>query len=145
MTNDILNQFLDTLKNDVIHSLQANGKMATGQTAQQINVVTDGTNAQLHLPGYIKLLETGRGPTSPNAVAGSPPMIERIKAWCTAKGIPDKAAWAIKKSIDKRGFQGVPGLLSEPLGDASISLRLNPAAENLANAIAKQVADSIGN
>jgi hypothetical protein len=142
MTNDDLTNFLESLKTDLINSLHANGKMTTGQTAQQITVTSDGNGAQLQLPGYIQLLETGRGPTSSSPTAGDQPMIERIKAWCEVKGIPDKAAWAIKKSIDKKGFEGVPGILSEPLSDDNINLRLGPAADKIAGTIAQQIADS---
>ncbi len=72
MNNDQLIQFLELLKTDVINSLQANGKNATGQTAKQFIITGDGGKVQLQLPGYMQLLETGRGPTSPNAVAGNP-------------------------------------------------------------------------
>ena len=143
MTNDHLTNFLESLKDDIIHSLQSKGKYATGQTAQQITV-NDGNNPQLQIPGYLQLLETGRNPTRPNAIPGSPPMIDRIKQWCQAKGIPDKAAWAIKKSIDKKGFPGMPGILSEPLGDANINLRLDKAADPLADVLAQQIVNSIG-
>lgn len=142
MPNDALTTLLESLKTDVINSLQANGKMATGQTAQQITVTSDDDGAQLQLPAYIQLLETGRGPTSSSPVPGDQPMIDRIKAWCEAKGIPGKAAWAVKKSIDKKGFKGVPGILSESLSDDNINLRLDPAAENIADAIGQQMLDS---
>lgn len=71
MTNDHLTTFLESLKSDIIHSLQSKGKYATGQTAQQIIVNTDGDNPQLQIPGYLELLETGRGPTGTNAVSNS--------------------------------------------------------------------------
>lgn len=144
MNNDALTIFLESIKTDVINSLQANGKIATGQTAQQITVINDGDHAQLQLPAYMQLLETGRGPTSSSPAPGSPPMIDRIKAWCEAKGIPDKAAWAVKKSIDKKGFKGVPGILSAPLSNDNISLRLNPASENIADAVAQQIVTALG-
>lgn len=144
MTNDHLTTFLESLKADVIHSLQSNGKYITGQTSQQIVIETDGDNPQLQLPAYIQVLESGRKPTSPNAVPGSPPMIDRIKQWCQAKGIPDKAAWAIKKSIDKNGFKGTPGIISGPLSDANIDLRLSQAITPFTDEIAQQIIDSIG-
>jgi hypothetical protein len=150
MTNDLnsplrgIGGFLELLKTDIIHSLQANGKMATGQTAQQITVISDDDSARLEVPGYIQLLESGRGPTSADAIPGDPPMIERIKAWCQAKGIPDSAAWAIKHSIDKNGFKGVPGILSQPLGDDNINMRLAPAAEKIAGDIVQQIINSLG-
>ncbi|HAL83365.1 MAG TPA: hypothetical protein DCO83_14930 [Mucilaginibacter sp.] len=119
--------------------MQANGRDATGQTAKQLTIVEGDNSAQLQLPGYMQLLETGRGPTSPDAVAGNPPMIQRIQQWCQAKGIPDKAAWAIKKSIDKKGFKGIPGLLTEPLGNDNINLRLNSVMDSIADGIIEEL------
>jgi len=143
MTNDHLISFLESLKTDLIHSMQVQGKYATGQIAQQITVSTDGNNAQLQLPGYLQLLETGRSPTGKIALPRNPPMIDRIKQWCQAKGIPDKAAWAIKKSIDKKGFPGTPGILSEPLSDANINLRLSQNTNPMADDIVQSIVDSI--
>ncbi|MBS1519548.1 MAG: hypothetical protein JST50_01020 [Bacteroidetes bacterium] len=144
MTNNHLTTFLESLKTDIIHSLQSNGKYATGQTAQQIVIDTDGDSPQLQLPAYMQILESGRSPTSPNAIPGSPPMIDRIKQWCQAKGIPDKAAWAIKKSIDKKGFKGTPGILSEPLSEANINLRLDQTIDPMTDEISQQIIDSLG-
>jgi len=143
MTNDHLISFLESLKTDLIHSMQVQGKYATGQIAKQITVSIDGNNAQLQLPGYLQLLETGRSPTGKIALPGNPPMIDRIKQWCQAKGIPDKAAWAIKKSIDKKGFPGTPGILSEPLSDANINLRLSQNTNPMADDIVQSIVDSI--
>jgi hypothetical protein len=70
-------------------------------------------------------------------------MIDRIKQWCQAKGIPEQAAWAIKKSIDKKGFPGTPGILSEPLGDANIDLRLSQNIAPIADDIIQRIADAI--
>ncbi len=144
MTNDHLTTFLDSLKTDIINSMQANGKYATGQTAQQITIEGDDDKMQLQIPAYIQILETGRAPTGKNAQPGNPPMIDRIKQWCQAKGIPDKAAWAIKKSIDKNGYKGTPGILSEPLGDDNINLRLNQVTGPMADAMVQQIVDSVG-
>ncbi|HVV54582.1 MAG TPA: hypothetical protein VHC47_04630 [Mucilaginibacter sp.] len=138
-----LESFLELLKTDTIHSLQANGKMTTGRAAEQITIAGEGNRAQLEIPGYMLLLEKGRGPTSPNALPCNPPMIERIKTWCNAKGIPAEAVWAIKKSIDKKGFKGIPGLLSEPLSEININFRLDPAAEEIADTIVQQLIDSM--
>jgi hypothetical protein len=139
MNNDQLIQLLGLLKTDIINSLQAAGSNATGQTAKQLVITQQGNGAQLELPGYMQLLETGRGPTRPNAAPGDPPMIQRIKQWCQAKGIPDKAAWAIKKSIDKNGFKGKPGILSAPLGNDNINTHLNPVLESLAAEISGEL------
>lgn len=139
MENQQLTQFLETLKTDLVNALQANGRYATGQTAGQFVITGDENSMQLRLPGYTQLLETGRGPTGKNAAASDPPMIERIKEWCRAKGIPDKAAWAIKKSIDKKGYKGITGLLSEPLGEDNVNLRLTQALESIATQVREQI------
>ncbi|BAU52981.1 hypothetical protein [Mucilaginibacter gotjawali] len=143
MNNTQLLQLLQLLKTDIINSLQAAGSSATGQTAKQLTITQQDNSVQLNLPNYMRLLETGRGPTGPNAVPGDPPMIQRIQQWCREKGIPDKAAWAIKKSIDKKGFKGKPGILSEPLGDDNINNHLNPILEAIATEISKQITDLI--
>jgi len=143
MNNDQLVRLLELLKTDIINSLQTNSKNATGQTAKQLTIIEDSGIVQLQAPSYMELLETGRRPTSPDAVAGNPPMIQRIQQWCRAKGIPEKAAWAIKKSIDKKGFRGIPGLLSEPLGDENINMRLKAVIDNIAASVSNELALTI--
>jgi hypothetical protein len=139
MNNKLLTNFLESLKTDVINSMQANGRIGSGQTAQQILIVQDDDKVQLQLPDYMMALEKGRGPTGKNAIQGNPPMIERIQSWCQAKGISDKFAWAIKKSIDKKGYPGKPGLLSEPLSIENIAARLDPALNEMADEISKNL------
>jgi len=142
--NQILTDLLTTLKTDLINSLQSKGSITTGQTAQQITVVKNNdNNIQLQLPAYLIELENGRGPTSKNAVAGDPPMIQRIQQWCRAKGIPDSAAWAVKKKIDKVGYPGKPGILTQPLGNDNINARLDQSLEDLANNISSQILNAI--
>ena len=143
MNNESLTLLLENLKTDLINSLQANGSNATGQTAKQLVITTDGNSLQLALPGYMQLLETGRGPTSEGAIPGDLPMIIRIHQWCQAKGIPDKAAWAIKKSIDKKGYKGKPGIISEPLGDDNINRQLNTVMDGIAAILMEELSNSI--
>jgi hypothetical protein len=136
-------QALENLKTDVLTSLQSKGSTATGQTEQQIKTINNGNNIQLQLPAYLLELEKGRGPTSKNATLGNPPMIQRIQQWCRAKGIPDKAAWAIKKKIDKVGYPGKPGILSEPLGIDNINLRLNQSLQKMADNITTEILNNL--
>jgi hypothetical protein len=143
MTDDQLIQFLELLKADVINSLQAKGRDSNGQIAKQIVIVKEGGVFRLQLPGYLLLLETGRGPTRPNAIAANPPMIQRIMQWCQEKGIPEKAAWAIKKSIDKKGFKGTAGLLTGPLGIENINLRLAPILDTLSAKLVSQIVENM--
>lgn len=134
-----LTLFLEELKTDLINSMQANGSAPGAQTLNQLTVVTEGDKAELQIPGFIAALENGRGPTGKNATPSVPPMIRRIKQWCMEKGIPEREAWAIKKAIDKHGLKGKPGILSGPLGEANISLRLQTVMESLANDLLAQI------
>jgi hypothetical protein len=143
MNNDQLIDFLEILKADIIHSLQANGSDPGGNMSKGITVAKNDNNYQLQLPGYLKFLETGRGPTSPDATMSNPPMIQRIQQWCREKGIPEKAAWAIKKTIDEKGYKGKPGILSEPLSEANINMRLNPVTDAMANTLAAGAVKSL--
>jgi hypothetical protein len=137
MNHPQLTLFLGSLKTDLLNSLQSKGSAAGSETVRQITIVQEGDKAQLLIPGFLQTLETGRGPTSKNAAPGVPPMIQRIKQWCLAKGIPEREAWAIKKTIDKKGFKGKPGILTEPLSEENIDRRLKPIMESLANEICK--------
>jgi hypothetical protein len=133
MDNNQLTIFLHSLKTDIINSMQAKGSYGSGRTAKEITITTEGNKAQLQIPFVLQVLEKGRGPTGKNARPGSPPMIDRIKQWCQEKGIPEREAWAIKKSIDKYGFKGKPGLLTEPLSPENIDQRLKSVMTNMAN------------
>lgn len=141
-TTETLNQIAEALKNDVISSLQAKGS-AGGQTAQQVSIIKTENGLQLQLPAYLLILEKGRGPTSKSPVPGNPPMIQRIQQWCREKGIDDKAAWAIKKKIDKVGYPAKPGIISGPLGQDNINNRLEAPLNQLAENITAQILNAI--
>ncbi|MGN6181027.1 MAG: hypothetical protein ACTHNW_17730 [Mucilaginibacter sp.] len=141
-TDDILNEIAVALKTDIINSLQANGS-GSNQTMQQIVITKTDNGIQLQLPSYLLILEKGRGPTSKDPVPGNPPMIQRIQQWCREKGIDDKAAWAIKKKIDKVGYPAKPGIITGPLGDDNINSRLADPLTQLAEAITTQILNAI--
>jgi hypothetical protein len=140
---DNLTKLVDNLKTDLINSMQAKGSMATGQTVQQITIVNNGKQVQLQIPAYLMELEKGRGPTGKNPVPGNPPMIVRIQEWCRAKGLPDKAAWAVKKKIDKVGYPAKPGILTEPLGDDNINQRLDETSAKMADELVNQILNNL--
>ena len=142
MTNEIT-EALTNLKTDLTHSLQSKGSIATGNTVQQITITQNGNQTQLQIPAYLFELENGRKPTGKNATPGNPPMIQRILQWCRAKGIPDKAAWAVKKKIDKVGYPGKPGIISEPLGNDNINARLDESLTKLADNITTDILNQI--
>lgn len=130
----ILSDFIDTIKNDVIHSMQANNRVGTGDTIKELTEVVSDDYAALLAPWWIDAQEYGRGPTSATGPyqQSDPSFIERLKLWCVSKGIEPGAAYAIKKKIDKEGYAGKPGVLTEPLSDDNINMRLNPMCELMA-------------
>ncbi len=140
--NNQLSIFLDSLKTDLINSMQAKG-VGSGSAANNITVTTNGDQAQLQIPGYLQIAESGRGPTSKNAPKSNPPMIQRIQQWCREKGIHDREAWAVKKAIDKHGFKGKPGLLTEPLSDENIELRLKAVMDKIADELMNSLTEMI--
>ena len=139
MNHSEITQFLESIKTDLINSLQT--KNITN--AQNITITTNDQTQQLQIPSHLQIVETGRGPTSKNAQPGNPPMIQRIQQWCRDKGIPDKAAWAIKKKIDKMGYPGKPGLLTDPLGDDNINAKLEQTLEQMADNISNQILNAL--
>ena len=141
---EILQGFVDTLKTDVINSMQAHGRYASGKTAREITTNADDNASELSAPEYIDKLEDGRGPTSPGAPAGDPTVFEQIKAWCAIRGIDEKAAYPIAKSIHKYGYKGKPGVLTEPLGEDNINNRLNNTLEQLADNEVDSFLESLG-
>jgi len=139
MNQPEITQFLESVKIDLINSLQT--KNITN--AQNITITTNDETQQLQIPSYLQIVETGRGPTSKNAQPGNPPMIQRIQQWCQEKGIPAKAAWAIKKKIDKMGYPGKPGLLTDPLSDDNINAKLEQTLEQMADNISNQILNAL--
>jgi hypothetical protein len=139
MSNPEITQLLESLKTDLINSLQTKNITNT----QEIKIITNDQTQQLQIPSYLQIVEIGRKPTSKNAQPGNPPMIQRIQQWCRDKGIPDKAAWAIKKKIDKVGFPGKPGLLTDPLSDDNINKKLDQTLTQMANNISNQILNAL--
>lgn len=142
-TNDqILTDLISNLKTDLINSLQSKG-VASSKTVNDIKEVNNGNRHQLQIPGYLQFVENGRRPASQNPQPGHPPMIQRIQEWCNSKGIPGKAAWAIKKKIDKVGYAAKPGTLSQPLGDANIGRRLDQSSSQIAENVITELLNTI--
>lgn len=89
----------------VVQQIQANTPKATGKTAASVHYLVGEENNkitfQIKAAPWFKVMETGRGPTRAGAPAGSPTLVEQIKAWL---GSSDQgAAYAIAKSIHNKG------------------------------------------
>jgi hypothetical protein len=106
---NILQQFLDNVKSDIIQAQEQAGKVATGEsidsyevTVNQVGVLTTGS---LSAVDYFQFIGGGRGP------GGFPPL-DRILEWIDAKGFlstniteseKESIAYLIGRKIAERG------------------------------------------
>jgi len=112
----ILNQYGGGLVNEIKNSISS--KSATGKTAATLKytVTREGTKDILRVTGrpYIMALETGRKAT-PQYTKPSFAFVQNIRDWLKAKGSDQGLAYAIAKSIHKKGTKGTPGIISVPV------------------------------
>jgi hypothetical protein len=87
-------------------NMAATGTNATGKSSQSLRyeIVQEGEKTILRVLGrqYFAVVETGRRPT-PQYDKPSREFVAAIKEWAQAKGIEENAAYAIAKSIHKKG------------------------------------------
>lgn len=148
---DILASMMNDIENDVIHSMQQNNRVATGKTIGELQTIITNEQGILMAPRSIDALEFGRKPTSPNAPAGEPTLYECIVEWAQARGIDefqtnDKGVevnvWrAITAHIHKYGFEGTPGILTEPLSDENLGKRTDKGLNKIADLLGHEIAD----
>lgn len=136
---EVLRLIPEALRTDLIKSLQSHNRVASGKTIDALEAVASGDHAQLLAPEHITALESGRKPTRQGAPKSDPPLIEIIKEWCASRGIDEGAAYAITKKIHEVGFEGTVGVLSEPLSDSNVNLRVDQAVGMLANILTTQL------
>lgn len=118
----ILNQYGTTLVSELKQAIS--GHSATGQTARSLRfeVKREGTKDILKVYGrpYIMALQTGRKAT-PQYTKPSFAFVKNIKDWLQAKGGDTNLAYAIAKSIHKKGTIGTPGIITNVV-DSQVAL-----------------------
>lgn len=112
----ILNQYGGTLVSELKQAIAPH--IATGRTSASLKftVFRQGAKEILQVIGraFIMALETGRKPT-PQYTKPSRSFVHNIREWLSAKGEDTAPAYAIAKSIHKKGTKGTPGIISEPV------------------------------
>jgi hypothetical protein len=102
----ILNNYGQFTVQQIQQNLSSTGTNATGKTSASLkySVKNEGTKATLLITGrkYFATVETGRKAT-PNYDKPSKAFVQAIKEWAEAKGVDSKFAYAIAKSIHKKG------------------------------------------
>lgn len=118
----ILSQHGDSLVQQIKQAIAPHS--ATGRTAQsvQFSVRREGTRDILQITGrpFIMALETGRKATQ-QYTKPSKEFVESIREWLAAKGNDTGLAYAIAKSIHKKGTKGTAGIISGPV-DSMVDL-----------------------
>ena len=93
----IIQDFLETMKLELIAYMDSENRNATGQSKASIQVVNiTGSTGQLIGAEWIAFVFKGRGP-------GKMPPIDKIIDWCNARGIPRNVAWVIARNISEIG------------------------------------------
>ena len=124
------------LINNIRANLGSTGTNATLRTSQslRIEVKNDGLKVNMKLFGreFFNTVETGRKPTPDKKP--SKEFIENLKPWLAARGIDEKAVWAIATKINKQGTK-----LWKAGGREDI---LQPAVDTFVNNVSQQLLDS---
>lgn len=102
----ILSKYGQSTIDNIRENLSSTGTNATGKTAKSLKyeVLNKGNTAILQISGrgYFMAVETGRKPT-PQYDKPSFEFVASIREWAKAKGLPEGSAYAIAKSIHKKG------------------------------------------
>lgn len=102
----ILSQTGATVVDRIKQNLASTGTNATGRTAASLRfeVVNETDKQILRVIGkpFFKVVETGRKAT-PEYTNPSKQLVDDIRQWVKARGIDEKAAYGIAKSIHQKG------------------------------------------
>lgn len=102
----ILSQTGTTVVDQIKRNLASTGTNATGRTAASLRfeVINETDKQILRVIGkpFFKVVETGRKAT-PQYSNPSKQFVDDIKQWVKARGIDEKAAYGIAKSIHQKG------------------------------------------
>jgi len=123
------------LKNNTTPSragLRPYPKVASGKLVQSINYrlqpLATGIQIQLLSEDYLKYVDKGRRP-------GTYPPISAIQRWASVKGIPQGAAWGIRRNIFKYGIK--------PTNVISKTLRIIETSRDANRKYEQRMVDSI--
>jgi hypothetical protein len=146
---EIIYNFLQTIKKEIIDRHEAAGQRATGNTINSMEVEADDSKGILSGPAHIGVLEDGRGPTKGGAGSGKK-LSEVIREWIDAKGInpngvsKNSLAFLIARKIHNEGtllFQhgGKSGVVSLSITEDRITAFLNAFAKKYTSQVKSEM------
>jgi hypothetical protein len=145
---EILTQFFEAIRNDIIVEHLAKGQRASGQTLESLEIVINDFKGQLWGAGYIGVLEDGRRP-------GKFPPRNKIESWIQSKGIIPRGkisisqlAYLIARKISMEGTLlykngGNSGVLSKDINETRIGALLESLADKYQADAASEVVKGI--
>jgi hypothetical protein len=147
LTNrEILSQFLDTVRNDIITEHISQGQRVTGRTLESLEISVTDYYGALYGAGYIGVLEDGRRP-------GKRPPVSVIEQWIINRGIVPKGkisilglAFIMARKIGAAGTVlnqkgGKSGVLSKAINQERIDSLVDTFADKYISEIASEVVD----
>lgn len=134
----------NAIMTELIANMHRKGRVASGKTINDITLHVEPTRMYIIGPSYLIQLEKGRKPTGAGGPVdrqkyGGLSFAESLKLWIQAKGIEPNAFYPIYRNINKFGFPGTPGLLTQPLSNEAIDKAMNENLGPIADLYAKQV------
>lgn len=95
--SEIIKEFLEGIRLELIAYMDAEDRNATGRSKQSLQVVNvTGSSGQLVGASWIEYTFKGRPP-------GKMPPLAPIIDWCNARGLPRNIAWIVAKRISEAG------------------------------------------
>jgi len=118
-TSNILQKGLEGLKKDIQDNLSSNDRNASGKTSRSLRVSVSANKDRVIGILYgdeqtLEVLEFGR-PPSKNGTKGKRTWEVDLRKWMTYRGIPQSAFYPIWRKINRDGFKGTQGLVSQPM------------------------------
>jgi len=98
--NEKVKAALEGVGVDGVEIMQGTAPDASGFLKDHIDYNLIGFKLSFTMPEYAKYVEYGTPPHFPP--------VEEIREWCKTVGVPEDAAWAIAKAIEKRGTRPQP-------------------------------------
>jgi hypothetical protein len=133
-SREILSQFLETIRNEILAEHIRQGQRVTGKTLESFEINVNDTKGTLSAAAYVGVLEEGRRP------GGFPP-VSKIEQWIIDRGIIPKGkisitslAFIMARKISVEGTRlnqagGNSGVLSKALNEDRINTLLESLAQ----------------
>lgn len=101
----ILNKYAAKWTEKIKQSLISNNRRATGKTVDSVHYQITKEGFEIKGAKHIDNLISGRGSSKSSGGSG---WYEQLREWVIARGIPEKATYAIYRSINENGWKTPP-------------------------------------